>query len=513
MDAAESEDSLGEATQDLYVQNGYTLWPRYSRIPVCFTYGTGDLTIPVANRAEITAFVKERINLTWGSVLPLSFAFRDCPTSGTSQEVMFDLQWHRNGGICTPGMAGVSDAGERAGGDPDGCRIGIDPNWKSSQTAMVQQQRILVHEFGHILGFGHEENRPGATGRCAAPDAPAGGLLLGVADPDSIMLSTGCRDPNQSWLSPNDVVNARSWYSLRTPPTAPKDIAFQSADGMVQIWRMSGTIRAAVDVVPDTLNSAYRVVGTGDLDGDGIGDLLFRGPSGAVLLWLLDASGNRKDTGYIPVSWEWTFQGMGRFNNDTRSDVLWRNTQTGVLVTWMMNGAAIDYARELTAPDQQWQVKLIADFNADGQADLFWRHPNGGTAVWLLNDGSTVLGNGWPGTADTSWSAKAAGDFDGDGTADVFWQRTDGTTSMWFMAGTRLKGWGSPPWVEGAWQVQAVGDVDADGKADLMWRNFDGPNGVWLMDGLSIRLSMLLPSLTKTWKMVGALRGTINPSY
>ncbi len=45
------------------------------------------------------------------------------------------------------------------------------------------------------------------------------------------------------------------------------------------------------------------------------------------------------DVGVIPSSW--TIQGTCDFNSDGHTDILWRNTTTGDVVVWFMNGGAI----------------------------------------------------------------------------------------------------------------------------------------------------------------------------
>ncbi len=513
--ATDETDSLGQSDQDLYVAPGTQTWPLYSTIPVCFAYSSGTTIIPTNQRAAVTAFVKERIRLTWGSVLPFSFSFRDCPTSGTAKEVLVDLSWHDTGGACfTAGKGLLTTPAQRTGdiANAYGCHIGIPPDWNADSDRLLHTQQIVIHEFGHLLGFSHEFNRPDSVGTTCGPGDAPGGLQLGDYDADSIMQATySCStNPGQSWLSSGDVPNSRSIYGTRFPASSVKDIVWQSSDGNVAIWRMDGTLRGSQYFIPGSVGSVYKIIGTGDFDGDGIGDLLWRAPDGGVSFWLLNADGTMRDSGYVPLSTDWELQGIARFNGDNRSDVLWRNFNTGKLVTWMMNGASIAYSRENAFDDWNWVIKQVGDFNGDGVADLFWRNRFGPAGVWLMNDGA-VLSVGPTVDVDNTWTAQVVGDFNGDGKADVFWQNRDNRTAIWFMNGTTIGSSGSPATIAPGWTAQVAGDVDADGKTDLLWRHTDGSNGVWIMDGLSIRLNLPLPSASTPWTMRGTLGGTINP--
>jgi FG-GAP-like repeat len=513
----DGDSSLSATDQGLYEQNGTQLWPWFQPIPVCFAYSGGGTTLPVDERAEVTAFVKERISLTWGAVLPFQFTWRDCPTSGGSTDVLLDLSRQDNSGMCSMAGRGLLTTPAQRSGDITnaiGCHVSFTADWKASQDRLLYHQRLLLHEFGHLLGFAHEFNRPDSAGQpCGVPDNPGNGTLLTASyDPNSIMLSTyGCRNPDQYWLSPGDVAGATSIYGARAPFSSSKDIAWQSTDGSVAFWRMNGTVRSGEYFVPNSAGSGWTLLGGGDFDADGIGDLLWRYADGTVSIWMMNSDGSSRSTTQYPLSFEWQFQAIARFNNDNKADVMWRRTTDGLLSTWMMNGTAIQYYKAIPASDQSWQVKAAADFDRDGMADLFWRHPSGATTVWLLKDGAFVNQAPFP-PMDAPWKLSTTGDFDGNGTVDLLWHNANGSpTVIWFMNGlarpdARASGFPGPNW-----QAVASGDFDADGRSDLVWRNTNGTNRMWIMDGVRIRLNLPLPDASSPWRTKGVLAGLMDP--
>ena len=96
----------------------------------------------------------------------------------------------------------------------------------------------------------------------------------------------------------------------------------------------------------------------------------------------------------------WFVAGSGDFNGDGRDDVLWRHSASGQNAIWRSGSSASPQA-VTTVASQSWRVALVADFNGDGRADLLWRHSQtGGNTAWLSGSSASTLSIT---TVATSW--------------------------------------------------------------------------------------------------------------
>jgi len=69
----------------------------------------------------------------------------------------------------------------------------------------------------------------------------------------------------------------------------------------------------------------------------------------------------------------WIVAGTGDFNGDGKADILWRRPSDGAVSMWLMDGTAATSTTTLFA-DPDWIVAGTGDFNGDGKADILMRH-------------------------------------------------------------------------------------------------------------------------------------------
>src|SRR6202030_1944254 len=79
----------------------------------------------------------------------------------------------------------------------------------------------------------------------------------------------------------------------------------------------------------------------------------------------------------------------GDFNASGKQDILWRNTQTGEVRLWYMNGLTVVANDALATVGLDWQIIGIADFDGSGFSDILWENANSGDfAIWTMRGDS-----------------------------------------------------------------------------------------------------------------------------
>jgi hypothetical protein len=221
--------------------------------------------------------------------------------------------------------------------------------------------------------------------------------------------------------------------------------------GQIQTWHVVGT--NVIDTRAVNMSNTdpnWKVVGTGDLNGDGFSDVLWRHETqGWLAYWFLQYD-TVVGTGVLSIARSqdinWQIKGVGDVDGDRYADIVWQHTD-GTLAVWIMRGATVLSTRILSIPkvaDPNWKVAGVADTNGDGKADLIFQDSIGGwLAIWFLR-GSDVLGTYYLSIgrmSDLNWRVQAAGDLDGSGVPRLLWRHLlDGWVATWTLSGNVVTG-------------------------------------------------------------------------
>jgi len=202
-------------------------------------------------------------------------------------------------------------------------------------------------------------------------------------------------------------------------------------------------------------------------------------------------------------------------NPNAATNVLWRNTSTGELGVWSMEGLTPTGYISISTVPVVWTIAGTGDFNQDGRSDILWRNTTTGeVGTWTMN-GLNVTGYSSLGTAPLAWTIAGIGDFNGDGKTDVLWRNTStGEIGVWIMNGTGVASYQAIAVIGAPWVIAGVADFNADGKADILWSNSSThATGVWVMNGSTPVnfLSIGTPSANQAIAGVGDFNSDVKP--
>ena len=238
---------------------------------------------------------------------------------------------------------------------------------------------------------------------------------------------------------------------------------------------------------------------THDFNDDGKSDIMWRDTAGNVALWLMNGGQVLSSTVVSNVPTSWSIVGQRDFNGDGKADLLWHDTSGNVAI-WLMNGATVTSSTFIANVPTTWSIVGTRDYNGDGKADILWHDTSGNVAVWLMN-GGTVTSSTLVANVPTTWSIVGTGDFNGDGKADILWRDNTGNVAIWLMNGATVSSSTFVANVPTTWSIVGTGDFNGDGKADMLWHDNTGNVAIWLMNGATVSSSVFVTNVPTTWSI------------
>jgi hypothetical protein len=385
------------------------------------------------------------------------------------------------------------------------------------------QNAVIADERGEVsitdtdqsgLAVGHLSTSEGASVRVTVtlPSAPAQAVTV------SYQTVPGTATPGADYTHVSGTLTI-------TPPASSASFDVKSfADTE---WENRETFRVQLSgssgppiAYPEATVTVVDPSRGSDFNGDSATDLLWRHETaGQLALWYMNgvqlSSGSATNPATFALNWK--VVGTGSFPPTAGWDLLWWDSTTGNFQIWQMvqaNRVNVSGTTPAGVPDLRWQPVATGDFNADGKTDIVWRNTaSGEIVVWLMN-GNTLLSGTFttPRQTDVAWEIQGTGDFNADGKTDLVWRHvSSGELVVWLMNGTDIIDPGGGQFMnpeafaDSGWQLRVVRDFDLDGQPDLLWRHsLSGQSAVWWMEGYVLKYGELGTPLADTrWKLVG----------
>jgi len=330
--------------------------------------------------------------------------------------------------------------------------------------------------------------------------ANVGQPSLGLLGPKVYPLNgtNSFRDITTGSNGANGVYNAGPGYNMCTGLGVP------SVAAMIQALAPAFAPPSQVPAVPVITNFISY---SGDFNGDGKQDILWRNTqTGEVRIWYMNGSTIASNDYVATVSLDWKIASIGDFNGDGFSDILWVNTVNGSFVIWTMRGDSIT-SYQYSSPGYEWSITGVVDLDHSGLADILWRNVvTGAIQVWWsrspLNFSSESIG-----MASLDWNLVGTADLFGNGSHELIWRnQNSGELRAWQLSGDTLIANASLGIVPLNWRIVGFADFNGDGRDDILWRNsVDGSVDVWIMNGFGIQAQLFSGAVSLDWQVRATL--------
>ena len=279
-----------------------------------------------------------------------------------------------------------------------------------------------------------------------------------------------------------------------------RDLIIRQQSG-VSVLRGNGSGFDAPQPLNLDWSSVVLSTAAGDLDGDGIPDVVTTATNGDLMLWRGDDKGGLLPA--IRIGWGWAgmnvLVGNIDLNRDGNPDLVGRDASGRLFVYYGDGAGGWTGSRQI---GQGWggmtSIFVPGDFTGDGVSDIAARTANGDLYMYPGDGAGAItstgkIGNGWQTLSALSGSGGAvigprampsgAGDVDRDGGPDVVGLTPEGNLNLYRGNGTGA--WRGSKQIGSGWaagdRMITMGDFNSDGYRDL--GRITAAGQFWLIPG------------------------------
>jgi hypothetical protein len=217
------------------------------------------------------------------------------------------------------------------------------------------------------------------------------------------------------------------------------DILWYDPDrGVGRIWLMGDY---AGDGEFDVhLEVGWAVKGAADFDGDGRSEIVIWNQTSRVEIWGLKEELVRY--GQVSIRRRGKIVGFGDIDGDGGDDIIVQDLRKRRIEASLISA---DFSAQRVLVDRQrtarWGVIDSADYDGDGQSDLLWRDlsrdGHGSASVWHLTSNLKLSGDPLDLNLGSDHFVLGSADYDGDGSADLLvFDPSTRELTLWRMGGS-----------------------------------------------------------------------------